>query len=1330
MEQLSLFGIAPDAAARPRLPDQASRDRITGDLAVNLLVEAGAGAGKTTEMVRRMVALVRSGTARVDEIAAVTFTRKAAAELRERFQTALEKELRASLSEQALDTAARLDAALRSIDQSFLGTIHAFCARLLRERPLDAGLDPAFRETLGGEEIRLRRRFWHGYVERLTLEARPEIRGLADVGLTPPQLTGLFEVLAAQPDVEYPAQREARPDASAVRRRIESIMDRAASHLPREEPRGGWDRLQATLRMLRFHRFVIGWSDDVRFLDIVAELRPSSFAARKARWPDGAAAKELERELVSLFSDDGAAAGLVRRWWAHRYPAALSFARDAAHAYEQERVRTGALNFQDLLIFAARLLRESPTARRELSDRYRFLLVDEFQDTDPIQAEVLFLLASDEELDLFDAAVTDAHDAAREDTAFAAWRHLTPRPGALFVVGDPKQSIYRFRRADMTLYQQVKRRFTTFGAVLELTANFRSRSGIGAFVNETFVERFPAESTDVQARFAPMQVQSATATPAPPAEGVFWYELDDPVHGRVQQLARQDADRVATWIAERVRRGERSPGEFLLLTANTKWLARYAAALEARNVPVQVTGASVGGPDSIELDELRLLLRALHDPGDASLTVAVLVGLCFGLDYEQLTAHTEAWAPVGGLPRRAPFSFTSAWANAGVGNRARAGDTARFLAADATAAVGPRRGRDRGPARHPAVCRRRRPRREPRRGTALRAGYRTGRRTGGRRFARRRHCGTGRGARRDRERSTTGAGARRRRPSDEPAQGQGAGGQRRHPGHAVRRLVAATDRAGSARADRTRTRLRNGEERRTPDHTVTLARPADWPDHEAEEQRFNHAEEQRLLYVAASRAAHELVIGCAYNVNSPSRWRSFHPWLQRNTTRLELPQPARPPRQELEVTAGQLQDAVEHTAAARARHGQHGYRAATVSARKIEVRTLAAAPADATSRTLAAAPAEATSEPAAVDHGADDAPVRRGTDWGSAVHDGLQYAAQGMSGAALRDACRNRLVALDRPLDAAGQPAELDELLTIIAAVLDSPLWQRALAAGSMLVEASFAVPFSAAEYAALTGAGPAAPDAPGGDTHGSNAPAPDAPALEVVDGRIDLVFREADGWVLVDYKSDAAGDRVPADLLRSYQGQLILYAAAWRRATGEPVTETALHQVEPEIPPLLHGRHAMLHPDGRRRVEQVVVEELLHAHGPVLPVHHPPQAMRLAVVVQHPDRLAEPAQRDEILDALVPRHRAVLVVVQHEQRRVDLVRPEDGRVLDVAHGRFPQRCAEPALCPLVLELPDHARLPADAAVGADHVDDGCARFRRGEDVRLRHEVRNLVAAP
>ena len=112
-----------------------------------------------------------------------------------------------------------------------------------------------------------------------------------------------FDELVGQPDVHYPAEQVERPDAGFVRRRIERIMDGAASRLPREEPAGGWDALQTTLRMLRFHRWVTGWSDDARFFDVLAELRPSSFRATKQKWSDGGAAKEIQAQLVSLFEE-------------------------------------------------------------------------------------------------------------------------------------------------------------------------------------------------------------------------------------------------------------------------------------------------------------------------------------------------------------------------------------------------------------------------------------------------------------------------------------------------------------------------------------------------------------------------------------------------------------------------------------------------------------------------------------------------------------------------------------------------------------------------------------------------------------------------------------------------------------------------------------------------------------------------------------------------------------------------------------------------------------------------------------------------------------------
>jgi ATP-dependent helicase/nuclease subunit A len=1114
-DQLSLFGAPTPEPEQAPLPDAAARRRIAEDLHTNLIVEAGAGAGKTTEMVRRMVALIRSGTAEVGTIAAVTFTRKAAAELRERFQTALETELRRALAKQEDAAADRLDAALREIDRAFLGTIHAFCARLLRERPLDAGVDPAFRETMGAEELRLQRRFWLGWLEHLAADGDAGLDELRSAGLAPQQLEKLFAELSRQPDVTWPAERVARPDASALRRRIESLMDAAASIMPVEEPPGGWDRLQNTLRMLRFHRFILGWADDARFLDAVAPLVKSSFKVTKRQWKDGDAARVIEGQLCELFEDGGAVNAMLRQWWAYRYPLATEFAAAAAASYEVERRRAGFLNFQDLLMYAARLLRQSPAARRELSERYRYLLVDEFQDTDPIQAEVLFLLASDEELDLFPESA--GATPAEWRPLSASWRHLTPRPGALFLVGDPKQSIYRFRRADMTLYQQVRRRFD----VVELTANFRSRPAIESFVNAAFEERFPAESTEVQARFAPMQVQYRDEPGV-----VCWYELDDPVNSPVAELAGQDADRLATFIGQRIEAGERRPGDFLVLTPNTKWLGRYAAALERRNIPVQVTGAGVGGRQNVELQELRLLLRALCDPGDSSLVVAVLTGLFFGLDYEQLVRHAE-------VAEGAAFSFTKPWpepvtpvqqalavlnrfwlqaraepadivvarivdelgllpfAAAGELGESRAGALLYALdAVRATAVYGDASlagalyaldaALDEADSEAPL---------EPGRGDVVRV-----------------------------------MNLHKAKGLEAPVTVLAApfGDWSPVPTHRVVR-----DEAGRALGFTT------VFEERGFDQRATLAQPLDWHTHVAEERRFGEAEDERLLYVAATRAGQELIVGCAYNMRSPSPWRSFYPWLKAHGTPLVLPQPVRAERVELHVAAEAIMDQIHRAHAARREHGRPTYRVAAITARKTDV--------------TGAGDAVAGEAEHGTGSGRDQGPsagvARRGADWGTAVHDALQLAAEGMQGDALRSACRDRLIALDRPTDPDGEPAELDELLGTVLAVLNSPVWQRALQSERVLLEVPFALRVSAAGYASMIGAPPPPEDAP----------------WELLDGRIDLAYREDAGWVIVDYKTDAAGEDIPAELMQRYRAQLALYAAAWQRITGEPVAGTSL---------------------------------------------------------------------------------------------------------------------------------------------------------------------------
>ena len=172
------------------------------------------------------------------------------------------------------------------------------------------------------------------------------------------------------------------------------------------------------------------------------------------------------------------------------------------------------------------------------------------------------------------------------------WLNLTPRPGALFVVGDPKQSIYRFRRADIALYLQVKQRFREFGEVVELTANFRSAGRLGAFVNAAFEQRFPTSDDPQlhQATYAPLLTRPDRAE-----EGrVAYYRFNaDPGRGWIN-IARPDAARLGSWIRDRIASGDRQPEDFLILTRTKHQLeaVRARAREEQRAVRNQRRRAS------------------------------------------------------------------------------------------------------------------------------------------------------------------------------------------------------------------------------------------------------------------------------------------------------------------------------------------------------------------------------------------------------------------------------------------------------------------------------------------------------------------------------------------------------------------------------------------------------------------------------------------------------------------------------------------------------------------------------------------------------------------
>ena len=253
--------------------DQAARDAIRNDLGTTLLVEAAAGTGKTTSLVSRMVNLVRRGVAPASSIAAITFTVKAAAQLRERFQEELEKALR---SASAPEEAERFRTALTQLPRGFAGTTHAFCARLLRERPVEAGLDPEFEELDAAVAEGLAFTFWNRWFEEEARSGNPLLEEAREARVDFLSLRTAFRSVVEYPDVEMVSERSARPDLAGVVRELLRFLDRCQPHMPTDAHREKPDSFEVLMRDLMRRRESIDLTDPEDQLTLLSEANHAS----------------------------------------------------------------------------------------------------------------------------------------------------------------------------------------------------------------------------------------------------------------------------------------------------------------------------------------------------------------------------------------------------------------------------------------------------------------------------------------------------------------------------------------------------------------------------------------------------------------------------------------------------------------------------------------------------------------------------------------------------------------------------------------------------------------------------------------------------------------------------------------------------------------------------------------------------------------------------------------------------------------------------------------------------------------------------------------------
>jgi len=1106
--------------------DQAARDRIENDLGTTFLVEAGAGSGKTQSLVGRLVAILRSGRATIDTLAAVTFTRKAAAELRGRFQVGLEK---ARMEEKDPAARARLDAALQNLERSFIGTIHSFCSRLLRERPVEAGIDPEFRELEEHEDRVLLEKCWDEYLAKARLENEAALRGLEEAGLEPEDLEAAFTVLAGFPDVEAVAGRDALPDFRMARKNLEAFLDRAGPLVPKERPEKGYDSLQSLIIRCLLRRRNIGFSGHRPLMETI-ELFDKNLGVTKNRWRSK---EEAEGMLAAAeaFRDE-TAVPVLGAWREFCHTRALAFLGPAVGFYAERRRAEAKLNFQDQLMRAAALLRDNPEVRRYFRKRFHPVLVDEFQDTDPLQAEILFFL-------------TGADDEERN------WTELAPAPGSLFLVGDPKQSIYRFRRADIDIYNLVKERIRESGGeVLELNANFRSLLCMAEWVNPLFRDVFPAAADDYQAGFMPLETVRPDCRQA--FSGVYKATVPAVKYHSKEAIADIDSLRVAEFIARScagdIRLGAKGggtrtaePGDFLVLFRYKDRMNMYARRLEELGVPFEIAGSDAF-TDNGEVGEIMNLLRALDDPDNPVFTVAVLRGLFFGLSDRELLEHRAA----GGA-----FSYLGAAGGGSV--KARRAFAVLRVWRDITAKVPP--------------------------SAALESFLQS---SGLLNYLVTAEMGSSRAGNvfklvetlrgREGEEMTSFSAAVEfieewvgAQPVEEMSLTPGRRNAVRLMNlHKAKGLEAPVvwlaNPAGVRDFEPDKHICRTGGTPRghfrfskPAGFTArTVSQPVGWEESAAEERKYEEAEENRLMYVAATRARDLLVIS-AYEGDLGAR-KAWGP-LEAGLAGIE----------ELPPFVQGMGPAAEHGDLARRKPA--ALKPVDVRKGREELRRKMgdASRAGALFETVTSL-ARRDREPPEWAKGGLGL-------WGSEVHVMLKTLGQAWPAAKRGQAeaivgedrlsrmARDVLVAAERDSTACR------ELAGLVGDIVRSEFWLRAMRAERCLFEVPFSVRIGPedAEYedlAARVGLVPLAGGRP-------IVPVPGAPVF--LSGAVDLLFKEKDGWVIADYKTDRLPEALSAGggedrnkalqaLVDFYRPQVQLYTRFWAKVTGEPVKESGLY--------------------------------------------------------------------------------------------------------------------------------------------------------------------------
>ncbi|HSF24185.1 MAG TPA: UvrD-helicase domain-containing protein, partial [Blastocatellia bacterium] len=605
-------------------------------------VTAGPGAGKTTVLVERYLHILRTHDVDVDQIVAITFTNRAANEMRERLRRELDKLLGAAGAGETPAVSASIERAKwmrhkRTLDGAVITTIHGFCARLLREFPVEAGIDPQFalldahqsamlEEAVAEESLTefISAGPGHAVTELAAGVGRARLaRGLIGIYRSMRNQGLSIEKLLAEVDNSHKTTADYRGEVELLAEMMREFLNsRDLSHSAEEK------RAEAESRWPRLVEFLAGASESTS----AAELCRNVEEFRRATRPGAhGKIKQLVKKLDNLIWDDNLRGSVAQAFFdlsARRYAKELIKAvASIEQRLDEEKRHVSALDFDDLQVRALRLLEEHPEVLRRTSGRYRFFLVDEFQDTNGLQGELTATLALGD-LD-FGQAPRSCESPTEVTEGLSPDRKLnTARRGNLFIVGDRKQSIYGFRGADVDVFREMTARIEAKnGLPITLSRNFRSQPPLLRFFNLLFENVFqsPGLTSDELNELGYVEHEPGLAAredqdASPVVELLLDLRPADTQSERMNSLLRGDVESSDSLLRGDVETSVGGPGDEAVEQLLAKPRERDAEQLAARIISlVGNESISAAGPDgasnrhTLEYRDIAMLFRAMTE---------------------------------------------------------------------------------------------------------------------------------------------------------------------------------------------------------------------------------------------------------------------------------------------------------------------------------------------------------------------------------------------------------------------------------------------------------------------------------------------------------------------------------------------------------------------------------------------------------------------------------------------------------------------------------------------------------------------------------------------